>query len=165
MDKKQLEIFCKNESFVTTYKGVEGVRTVSRNSLNAKGNLYICEMSFASLNVIFSKNEAEEMRKEFVKRKINIKEITNKAYHEYTGIREFNEKCMEIRYLNPDKFNIESEFLIYDDIVAFYSYSGDIFAVEIKNAEFAQTQLQMFNLIWDLAERPIVGKNGRSSMF
>jgi len=165
MNKNQLEIFGQKDSIISTYEGIEGVKIVSKNSLNAKGNLYIYEMSFASLNVIFTKNEAEDMRKEFVKKNIKIKEITNKAYQEYTNVKEFDEKCMEIRYLNPNKFNVKSEFLIYDDIVAFYSYINDIFAVEIKNRAFAQTQLQIFNLMWNLAERPIIGKGGRSSMF
>lgn len=164
MNKNQLEILGQKNSFIVTYEGIEGVKTVSRNSLNAKKNLYIYEAEFASLNVIFSKEEAEKIRKEFLSRKMKIKEITNKAYHEYTDIKEFDRECMEIRYLNPDKFNIQHEFMIYDDIVAFYSYSKDIFAIEIHNENFAKAQLQIFNLMWNLAERPIIGKNGRSSM-
>lgn len=165
MNKQELQIFGLKDSIITSYEGMEGVKTVTRNSLNAKGNLYTCEMSYASLNEIFSRQEAEAIRKEFLAKNIKIKEITNQIYHKYTSIKEFDEKCMEIRYLSPDKFNIKTEYIIYNDIVTFYSYKDDFFAVEIKNAKFAQTQLEVFNLLWNQAERPIIGKGGRSSIF
>ena len=166
MKKEILEIIGAEDSTITTYEGIEGVKTISRNSLNAKDDLYIYEMSYASLNEIFEKEEAEDIRKQFVSKNIKIKEITNQAYYEYTGIKEFQEKCMEIRYLSPDKFDIKTEFLIYNDIVAFYSYQkGDVFAVEIKNQRLAQTQLEIFKLMWSQAERPVFGRSGRSSIF
>ncbi|MFH1838241.1 MAG: hypothetical protein ABH808_01950 [Candidatus Kuenenbacteria bacterium] len=165
MDKQKLQILGLKNSTITSYEGKEGVKTITRNSLNAKDNLYICEMSLASLNEIFSEQEAENIRKEFLAKNTKIKEITNQVYHEYTDIKEFDEKCMEIRYLSSDKFDIKTEYLIYNDIVAFYSYKDEFFAVEIKNAKFAQTQLNIFKLLWNQAERPIIGRGGRSSIF
>jgi hypothetical protein len=165
MKQSQINIFGVDSSLITTYEGIEGVRTVSRNSLNAKKNLYIYEMSYASLGEIFSQEEAEDMRKQFLSKGIKIREITNQIYDEYTGLKEFHEKCMEIRYLNPEKFNLQTEFLIYDDIVAFYSYKDELFAVEIQCKKFAQTQAEIFQLMWNLAQRPVIGKGGRSSIF
>jgi hypothetical protein len=165
MNQNEIDILGTNNSKLTTYEGIEGVKQVSLNSLKAKDNLYICEMSYASLNDIFSQKKAEDIRKQFLEKKTKIQEITNQVYHDYTDIKEFHEKCMEIRYIDPNKLNIKTEFMIYNDIVTFYSYKKDYFAVEIKNHQFAQTQLELFKLIWNQAERPIIGKSGRSSIF
>lgn len=121
-------------------------------------------MTLASLSVMFSEEEAENLRKEFVKRGTKIKEITNKAYHDYTSVKEFHEKCMDIRYINPSILTIDPEILIYNDIVAFYSYDKNVYAVEIKNEKFAKSQMDIFEVLWKKAERPILGVSGRTSI-
>lgn len=165
MNKDSIRLFGINDSQITVYDGIEGVRIVNRNSLNAENGLYVFEMTLASLNSMFPEKEAEELRVEFLRRKIKIKEITNKAFHEYTKVKAFHDECMDIRYLSPEKFHIQTEVLIYNDIVAFYSYETDIFAVEVKNQRFAQTQKNIFELLWAQAERPVINISGRSSIF
>lgn len=165
MNSNILNIIGLPNSQVTTYEGLEGLKIISRNSVNTKGILRIYEMTYASLNEIFSKEEAEEVRKEFLKRKTEIHELTNKIYREkYTEIEEFHKVCMKIRYIDPKKITLDTEFLVYNDITAFYSYGENIFGVEIKNEQFAQTQKQIFDYIWNKGEFPIIGKNGRTSI-
>lgn len=148
-----------------TYTGERGLFEITRNSLKTK-NLYIYEVSYASLNTLLNKNEAENFRLEYLKNKVKIKEITNFAFHEnYTEINDFHEKCMEIRYIRKDRLAIETEFLVYDNVVAFYYMSDQFYGVEIYDENFAKMQKNIFMSIWNQAEKPIVGNNGKSSMF
>jgi|SRR3990167_8532259 len=154
------------EKHIKTYSGKEGLLTVTRNSLNTKGELLVFETSYASLNDMFSRDQAEEIRNEFLKRNIRIRELTNKAYHEpYTKLKEFHEKIMSIRYVNQNKLNIRVETLIYNNVVAIYEPKEGGFCLEIYSKELADQQRQLFEFIWKQADRPIIGKGGRTSIF
>lgn len=151
---------------IVSYSGREGLLKVTLNSLKAKGELLVFESSFASLNAMFSKSEAEEIRHEFVKRNVKVRELTNQAYYEpYTGIPDFEKKVMNIRYINPTKLKIKVESLIYNDVVAIYVPKEDGFCLEIYSKELANQQRQLFEFIWKQADRPIIGKGGRTSIF
>ena len=115
---------------------------------------------------MFSKKEAEDIRREFVKRNIKVRQLTNHPYHEpYTQVKDFHEKVMNIRYINPKKLQIKVETLIYNDIVALYEPKEKGFCIEIKSIELADQQRQLFEFIWNQADRPIIGKGGRTSIF
>jgi hypothetical protein len=151
---------------IITYEGVEGLLNVTRNSLQAKGELLTFETSYASLNDMFTKEQAEEIRKEFVSRDIKIRELTNQMYHEpYTDVKEFHKRVMNIRYISKNKLNIKVETLIYNNIVAIYEPKEGGFCIEIYSQELANQQRQLFEFIWKQADRPIIGKGGRTSMF
>ena len=151
---------------ILTYNGVEGLFEITQNSLQAKGELLTFESSYASLNDMFTKQQAEEIRREFISRNIKIRELTNQMYHElYTDIINFHEKVMDIRYISPSKLKIKVETLIYNDVVAIYEPKEGGFCLEIYNEELANQQRQLFEFIWKQADRPIIGKGGRTSMF
>ncbi|SRR4030042_1621798 len=151
---------------IISYSGKEGLLKVTLNSLKARDELLVFESSFSSLNTMFDKSKAEEIRREFVKRNIKVRELTNQAYYEpYTQIKEFDEKVMNIRYINPNKLKIKVETLIYNDVVAIYEPKEDGFCLEIYNKELADQQRQLFEFIWKQGDRPIIGKGGRTSIF
>ena len=84
---------------------------ITRNSLQTKGELLIFETSYSSLNDMFTKKEAEDIRKEFYSRGIKIRELTNQMYHEpYTDVKEFHEYVMDIRYIGLSKLDIKVDF-------------------------------------------------------
>jgi hypothetical protein len=151
---------------IITYSGSEGLLKVTLNSLETRGELLTFETSYASLNEMFPKNKAEEIRKEFIRKKIKIRELNNKIYHEeYTGLKEFHEKVMQIRYINPKILDIKVETLIYNDVVAIYDPKKDGFCIEVHSKELARQQRQLFNFIWEKGDRPIIGRGGRTSIF
>ena len=151
---------------IITYSGVEGLLNVTFNSLKATGDLLIFETSYASLNDMFTKKQAEDIRKELVRRGIKVRQLTNHAYHEpYTNVEGFHEKVMNIRYINPNKLRIKVETLIYNNVVAIYEPKENGFCLEIKSKELADQQRQLFEFIWQNADRPVIGKNGRTSIF
>lgn len=148
------------------YQGVEGLLTVTRNSLKAEGELLTFETSYASLNAMFTREQAEEIRRQFLARKVKVRELTNQIYHEpYTDIKDFHEKVMEIRYISPAKLKIKVETLIYNDVVAIYEPKENGFCLEIYSQELADQQRQLFEFIWKQADRPIIGRGGRTSIF
>lgn len=149
-----------------TYSGIEGLLKITKNSLKAEGELLIFETSYASLNDMFSKGNAELIRSEFIRKRIKIRELTNKIYHEnYTDIKEFHEKVMQIRYIDPKKLNIKIETLIYNDVVAIYDLKNIDLCIEVYNRDLANQQRQLFEYIWQKGERPIIGRGGRTSIF
>jgi len=151
---------------IKTYEGIEGLLTVTKNSLSAIKELLIFETSYASLNDMFDKEVSEKIREEFMSKDIKIRELTNRIFHEnYTKVKEFNEKVMNIRYIDPRKLAIKVETLIYNDVVAIYQPVQNGFCIEIHSKELADQQKQLFEFIWKISERPIIGKGGRTSIF
>lgn len=139
---------------------------VTLNSLKARGELLIYETSYASLNDFLEKEKAEEIRRGFLKSGIKVRQLTNRAYHEeYTAVPGYHQQVMDIRYVDPKKLEIKTETLIYNNTTAFYTTQGDVFCVEIISEELARMQRQIFEFVWKTGERPILGKNGRSSLF
>lgn len=154
------------EQTIKKYNGVEGLLEVTMNSTNASGELLIFETSYASLNDMFNKETSEKIREEFLSKNIKIRELTNKIFHEdYTNVKDFNEKIMDIRYIDPKKLSIKVETLIYNNVVAMYEPVKDGFCIEIHSKELAEQQKQLFEFIWKIGERPIIGKGGRTSVF
>ncbi len=161
---KEFKISSKTK--INIYEGKDGLLQVTLNSLNAKEVLYIYEMSYASLNDFLSEEKAENIRQKFLDKNIKIKELTNIAFHnEYTKIKEFHERCMEIRYIPSDKLDITTEFLIYNNTVTFYTYKSEFYAVEIYDEKLAHMQKQIFDFLWNLADKPMIGGSGKTSIF
>lgn len=151
---------------IIQYEGKEGLLNVYKNSLHAKGEILIYEISYASLHVFLGKSKAEEIRKEYLKKGLKIREITNQPFHEtYSEVKGFHERVMEIRYINPSRLKIDTELLIYNNVVVYYNLKSPIWAVEIYDSNLASMQRKLFEYIWGQGERPVMGKNGRSSMF
>ena len=54
------------------------------------------------------------------------------------------------RYISPEVFAIAHGMVIYDNVTAYFNWKdSEIFGVEIYNQEIADTQRQLFNLLWD----------------
>lgn len=154
------------KSKILRYEGIEGLLQVTLHTLDAKDELLIYETSYASLNDFLEKSKADNIRREFLKRKTKVRQITNQPYHEsYTEVEGFHEKVMDIRFINPDKLKINTELAIYNGTVVFYTLKDPIYAVEIYDKDLTTMQKQIFEFVWNLAERPVLGKNGRTSMF
>ncbi len=151
---------------VVTYEPTDGFRKVALNSLEAKGDLRVIEATYASLNIMFNQKEADEIRQKYLAKKTRILEITNHAYYDYTTVDRFDEVCMDTRYIDPKIYRIDVETLIYNDVVAYYTYTGnDRFAFEILSERYAREQRQFFDSLWEKCDRPVMGPHGRSSLF
>lgn len=57
------------------------------------------------------------------------------------------------RYIQDNVFPISHTTVIYDNVVAYYNWQdNEIFGIEIYNQEIADSQRNIFELLWDQAE-------------
>lgn len=153
------------KSQVLYYHGVDGLKQVTYNSLRAKGELLTYEIG--TLDSFLSHNEAENLRKRFVANKIYIRTLTHLTHMEaWTDVTEIVTHYCEIRHLSPLKNPFKFEILIYNDIYCMYRYvDNEIFCVEIKSAELADMQRQIFEYLWSEARKfKILDKHGTAQL-
>lgn len=142
------------ERRVVYYKGIEGLKQVTWNSLKALGKVYIYEM-VPDVSFYLPKDFAEEVRSEFVKRKVHIKQITNlTAISPYTNVTELVERYWEVRHVDPKVLKLSYEVLVYNDVVVMYNVRGkSVFCVEIYDTDLAAMQKQLFNFVWNMGKK------------
>lgn len=139
-------------SRVRYYSGIEGLKQVSLNSLEAKGELLIYELKNMSAFMDFG--FAEEIRRGLVKHKIHTRELTSLTQMPpWTKVTEQVTKYWEPRYVDPAELDIKLEILIYNQTVALYNYTGgEVFCIEIRSRALADMQKQLFNYVWNQAQ-------------
>jgi len=139
---------------VLYYKGVEGLKQITYNSTNAKKELLTYETT-NDMSEFLPQDFSEEMRQRIVDNKIFVKELTwNKSFKPYTNVADLVTRHWETRYIDPSTFKMKTEALIYNDVYVIYNPFGEEqFGVEIYNADIADMQRQLFNLVWTQAHR------------
>lgn len=151
-------------SKVLYYTGVDGLKQVTINSLQAKERLFIYETS-QDMSSFIDQDFAEKLRKEFVENRIFTYQLTNwKKIHSYTAVKELVRHFWECRYIDREELDMEFEILIYNDVYAMYNTQGsEIFCVEIHNPQLASMQKQLFQFMWTHARRmKIVSDTGEA---
>lgn len=152
-------------SKILYYKGVEGLKQVTWNSLKAKDILRIYEIK--DMSGFLSFDFAEKVRQELVDRNIMTHQLTNlPKLAEYTENAEHVTKFWTPRYINPEFLSIDFEIVIYNDVYCMYNYKDDdIFIVEIYNSTLARMQEKIFDFVWSQATpMKILDKKGGASI-
>jgi sugar-specific transcriptional regulator TrmB len=145
----QLANIADNErSRVIYYTGIEGLKQVTLNSLEAQDELRLFEIK--DMSQFLNYGYAEEVRKEFVRRKVKIRELTNQtSYSGWTKVKGLVGDLWTCRYIDPKQLEMKFEMLVYNDVYALYSFKGeDIFCVEVKSKQLAEMQKQIFDYLW-----------------
>ncbi|MBU1868498.1 hypothetical protein KJ608_03505 [Patescibacteria group bacterium] len=152
------------EGKVLYFKGGDGLKQVTWNSLRAERELLIYEM-VTDMSAFLDQSFAEEIREEIVKRRIKVKQITNlERIPPYTDVTEKVRKYWEPRYIDPKVLRLSYEVLIYNDVVAMYNVRGkDFFCIEIHDKNLAKMQRQLFKFVWQSAKKmTIVNDRGEA---
>lgn len=151
---EQIQPESKTDTKVTYYKGVEGLKQITWNSLKAKKELLIYEMA-TDMSYFLDYDFSEEVRRELVKRRIKTWQLTNYAqFADYTKVTELVIKYWEVRYLSPKDLKLSYEFLVYNDTVAMYNVQSESpFCLEIQDARLANMQKQLFMFVWKNAKK------------
>ncbi len=133
------------------YSGIEGLKQITLNSLEAKDELLIYELKDMSAFLDFG--FAEEVRQDLVKRKIHTRELTSLTeMPPWTKVTEQVVKFWEPRYIDPKELEVKFELLIYNNTFAMYTYlNGEIFCIEVHSKALAHMQKQLFNYVWNRA--------------
>lgn len=153
------------KSKILYYSGHEGLKQITWNSLKAKGVIYVFEMG-QSMNPFTGKRFAEKVREEFYLRKIITKQLTNfEKIEPYTNVEQYVKHYWEVRYIDPKELSLDFELVIYNDIVAIYTYKeNECFGVEIHNKDLVRMQKQIFEYMWEKAKKMKVEKGGKAEV-
>jgi sugar-specific transcriptional regulator TrmB len=140
---------------VVYFRGIKGLQQLLWNTLKAKGE----QVGFGYLNWNDGVGQAfaEKLREEYVIRKVHLREILNEVDEkgEYTSVNQYFNNYYQHRMIPKEKLEIKHDTYIYNDVFAFYHiYKGELFGVEIHNAEIAKTQKQMFEILWEQSQIP-----------
>lgn len=141
------------ETKINYYKGKEGLKQITWNSLKAKDGIRIYEIF--NMEGFLDKEFSEKVRFELLQRKIMIYQLTNLEYNSpFTVYKDLIRNYWDYRHINKERLDIKIETLIYNDVYVMYSYEeGDIFGVEVHNKKLADMQKQIFDIIFSNASK------------
>lgn len=161
----QLVASNQTESKVFYHHGIDGLKHVTWNSLEAKDTLRIYE-KYDSMNAFLNPEFSEIVRAELVKRNVSTHQLTGLTHIQpYTQVTELIKKW-DVRYVDPALLAMKFEVLIYNDVYCMYQYGqGEEFCVEIHNTELASMQKQIFDYVWKTS-KPMekIGNRGEAKL-
>ncbi len=132
------------------YHGASGLRQLLWNTLSATTE--VVGYGYGDWNKGVGKRFAEKLRDECVQRNRHSRELQNENQHTkepFTENTVYLSKHYKLREIPRNVLIINHDTYIYDDVFAFYHYfRGELFGVEIHNAEIAKTQKQIFEILW-----------------
>lgn len=128
---------------------------VNRRSALCKSGISIIELSM--LDGLMDKKVAEEIRQEIIGNNVWVRQLTNfsEIYADWTKYSKELQEIMKIRYIPKEIFHIETEILIFDDIVAMYRVEPEISYTEISDHKYAQMMLAFFDNLWQASQAMI----------
>ena len=139
---------------VVYFRGVNGLKQLLWNVLKTKGESV--GYGFADWNQSVGREFAEKLRQERVKRKIYDREIQNTdqagPMSDWTSVKNYGQ-VYQARFLPRKVIDIKHDTYVYNDVFTFYNFiKGELFGIEIHNAEIAKTQKQIFEVLWQMAK-------------
>jgi len=145
---------------VVYFRGQTGLKQLLWNVLKAKHEHV--GYGYADWNKSIGRGFAEKLRQEMVNRHISSREIQNfdqlEPMENWTKIKDYD-KFYQDRYLPKSVIEIKHDTYIYNDVFAFYyCYKGELFGIEIHNAEIAKTQKQIFEVLWKMGKPQLPNK-------
>lgn len=136
---------------VQMYKGPDGIKQMMWNSLKTRGELL--GYSFRSNREIVGDEFADKWRREFLKRKLKMRNLINYNYSKIAN-REIKEKQQgfETRVVPRNLLILEHQADIYNNVVAFYTWHrSKVFGMEIVSEAIASVQKQIFEIVWKVS--------------
>ncbi len=136
---------------VLYYRGQKGIQQLLWNTLKAKGEQV--GLGYTDWNDAVGKSFAEELRNEYVARGICLREVLNEKTSDYTVNNAYLTKYFRARYIPKKIITIKHDTYIYNNVFAYlHYYNNEYFGVEIHNQEIADTEKQIFEILWKMAK-------------
>lgn len=133
---------------IEIYEGIEGIKTILENILKIKPKEILvigCDEIFKTLEFYFP-----HWNKKRIKEKIFCRILQEKTDEINKEIKLKNKTNDKIKFLLKD-IKINTMTYIYSENVAFLTMNKEkLIGVIIKNKDIAQTQKELFELIWRL---------------
>jgi sugar-specific transcriptional regulator TrmB len=151
------------------YKGTDGLKQMYWNQTKGKTeNLAILyENMQIRTNLSFFERWVQKCNERNIKFRGIINDNFIKTQQDWYG-EHSNERLADwqSRYLPDGVFLITHSVVIYDDVTAYYNWkNGEIFGVEMYNQEIADSQRQLFEMLWTqgLPVNDLIGPGRKSA--
>jgi len=134
------------------FKGIEGIKTVYRNSLAAKEDSIIGFTGFEAL--VKPSHEIEQFwEHEYISKSKQFKKFGRLVVPDNPIGKRYKaqdqQHYRETKLVPSSQYNFETEILAYDDVVAFISYNTkEKFGLEIQSQPIANTIKMIFEIVW-----------------
>lgn len=136
---------------------IASIADVTLRSAKAK-QIHIFEIG--NLNDLLSKESAEQIRQEFVKSNVPIKQITNlRKFVNWTANTGLTQN-LSVKYVPSESHKITNEILIFDDTVAIYRLEPNPFYFEVTDNFYADSMRSLFMNIWRLGDSLLLAADG-----
>lgn len=136
------------------FRGQRGLQQLLWNTLKSPKKSTVVGYGCLDWNTYLGEKFAEKLRQKYVEKQIYSKEISNRAYKDFTENKNYLEKIYQNRTLLKSKLEINHNTYIYNDVFCFYGkYGEEFYGIEIQNSEIAKTQRQIFYLLWRRAKK------------
>jgi len=149
----QQKILQQPTTKVVFYRGVEGIKQMGWNTLQAKKE--VLGFTYRQYSEIVGEKFTHKWYEEMFARKICFREIYSDTYLKSlkTPLTTSKDPLFQQRYISSKILDINHQSDIYNNVVTHYNwYEGEIFGVEIYNEKVAQMQKQIFNIVWKMAK-------------
>lgn len=139
---------------VQAYKGSDGLRQMFWNQTRSKSeNLSILHENMQRYT---NENFFDRWARTCNEHKLTFRSILGDSFIEsqrtwYTGHSNERLAAWSGRYVPEGVFPITHSTVVYDDVTSYYNWKdGEIFGIEIYNAQIAEAQKQFFEMLWTL---------------
>ncbi len=147
---------------VLVSSNIDDIIAINKRSVTAKNGIRIIELG--SLSDLIPKHTAEGIRAELLKNKVQVKQLTNhEKFESWTGIDEFVQSCLTVRQISTEILPINTEVLLFDNVVAIYQIEPEISVVIIENEAFAAQQRALFDNFWNIADPVQLNADGSTT--
>jgi len=148
---KKKQNSAKESQEATIYRGARGVKEVYNKLISAKGNTYYTfgggkRVTFDVMGELWWKS----LHTKRIANGIQSKQIFDDTIKDF-GLELSKRPLTEIRFL-PQTFEQLTETIIIGDYVAIVIFTGNPYALLIKDKAVAESYLKTFNLMWKKAK-------------
>lgn len=140
---------------VQFYKGSDGLKQMFWNQ--TRSNTENLSMLFENMQIRTNSTFFERWVRRCNERDMKFRGIISdhfiKTQQEWYG-QKSNERlaAWDSRYVGDSVFPITHSTVIYDDVTSYYNWKdGEIFGIEVYNAEIANAQRRFFEMLWKAA--------------
>lgn len=134
------------------YEGLEGIKTIYRDSLRSKDPILCSFVGIERLNA-YSKGLTKFWEDEYIRDRnktgrfgklIIPDNVEGRAWKAKDSVN--NREC---RLVPSSQYNFEGEILLYDDVVSFVSYTeNEEFALSLESKAIAKTMKMIWQIVW-----------------
>lgn len=130
------------------FEGEEGIKTIYKEIIYPQKEI-LCYASSSHIYQIlpdFFPNFIQSL----LAKKIKMREIVKKSAEAIDYGRYYKKPLQEMRFLSQ-KVDFATDNVIFEKGVAMISYRGDTHGIVIESPEIAQTQKEIFEILWNLS--------------